>query len=161
MKHLKGDAITYLIECDGPAVLAHQTNCLGIMGGGIAYQIKNMFPEVFRYYSSTCKRESGNARNLMGNAQLCMLDRYPGKFVCNLFGQLAIGTNERQTNYVQLAHSLIMMDKHLVVEGLQDANIIFPYKMASDRGGGDWKFVQQLIGEVFPNAIIVELIDKS
>ena len=31
-------------------IIAHQVNCLGIMGGGIALQIKNKWPKVFEEY---------------------------------------------------------------------------------------------------------------
>ena len=31
-------------------ILAHQVNCMGIMGSGIAKQIKDKYPEVFEQY---------------------------------------------------------------------------------------------------------------
>lgn len=163
MKLIKGDALRYLLECDGPAVCAHQVNCLGIMGAGFARQVKTLFPEVFKYYAATCKRESVEYKNLMGNAQLCLLDRYNDRYICNLFGQLGIGkgTNERKTNYAHLASSLLLMQELLEGERLLDANIIFPYGMSSDRGGANWEFVSELITDVFPNAIFVQLTDRA
>ena len=39
--------------------IVHAVNCKGVVGGGIAKQVKNTFPETFEAYSSVCK-EFGN-----------------------------------------------------------------------------------------------------
>ena len=36
-------------------ISVHQTNCQGVMGHGIALQIKNKYPEVFNAYYHYCK----------------------------------------------------------------------------------------------------------
>ena len=36
-------------------IICHQTNCLGIMGGGIALQVKKLYPNVYNEYSNLCK----------------------------------------------------------------------------------------------------------
>ncbi len=37
--------------------LVNTVNCIGVMGRGIALQFKNAFPENFKAYAATCKRE--------------------------------------------------------------------------------------------------------
>ena len=50
IKEVNGNLLTY----PGISVIAHQTNCLGVMGGGIAKQIKARNPDFFkRYYQHT------------------------------------------------------------------------------------------------------------
>jgi O-acetyl-ADP-ribose deacetylase (regulator of RNase III) len=38
-------------------VIAHQVNCLGVMGAGVALQIKNKWPEVYEGYKNFCHDE--------------------------------------------------------------------------------------------------------
>lgn len=37
-----------LLKQDKVDIICHQTNCKGVMGAGIAFQIKRTYPEVFK-----------------------------------------------------------------------------------------------------------------
>lgn len=37
-----------LLKQDKVDIICHQTNCKGVMGAGIAFQIKRAYPEVFK-----------------------------------------------------------------------------------------------------------------
>ena len=50
IEYIEGDLLKTNVE-----VIIHQTNCKGVMGAGIALQIKNNYPEVFKYYVYFCK----------------------------------------------------------------------------------------------------------
>ncbi len=52
IKYIKGD----LLEASVEAVV-NTVNCVGIMGRGIALQIKNRFPANFKAYAAACKRD--------------------------------------------------------------------------------------------------------
>ena len=39
-------------------IIVHQTNCQGVMGSGIAKQVKERYPEVFNAYYHYCKTTS-------------------------------------------------------------------------------------------------------
>ena len=45
-----------LLQANIP-LIAHQTNCLGVMGAGIAKAIKNKWPDVYTQYKDLCKGE--------------------------------------------------------------------------------------------------------
>jgi len=43
---------------DAPELMkVHQVNCKGVMGGGIAKQIKERYPLVYKTYLNLCKKE--------------------------------------------------------------------------------------------------------
>ena len=50
------------IKCDifesGADVILHQVNCQGVMGSGIAKQVREKYPEVYQHYVSECKKYS-------------------------------------------------------------------------------------------------------
>lgn len=43
-----------LLKQDKVDIICHQTNCKGVMGAGIAFQIKRTYPEVFKKYKEFC-----------------------------------------------------------------------------------------------------------
>ena len=50
IKIVNGD----LLQSNLP-LIAHQTNCLGVMGAGIARSIKNKWTDVYTQYANFCK----------------------------------------------------------------------------------------------------------
>ena len=67
-------------------VIVHQTNCLGIMGSGVAYQIKKKYPQVFQEYYKFCKEyyDNNNLSELLGNVLFVKSDN-----------KISINKNER------------------------------------------------------------------
>ena len=51
IKHVKADIFT--TDCD---IIVHQVNCYGVMGAGIAKQVKERYPDVYDIYKSLCNR---------------------------------------------------------------------------------------------------------
>lgn len=45
LKHIKGDIFE-----SGAQVILHQVNCQGVMGSGVAKQVREKYPIVFEYY---------------------------------------------------------------------------------------------------------------
>jgi O-acetyl-ADP-ribose deacetylase (regulator of RNase III) len=52
----------------GSPIIAHQVNCMGIMGGGVALQVKKKYPEVFNKYLNLVESTSDKLA-LLGTAQ--------------------------------------------------------------------------------------------
>jgi O-acetyl-ADP-ribose deacetylase (regulator of RNase III) len=52
IEFIRGD----ILRADAEA-LVNTVNCVGVMGRGIALQVKNAFPENFRAYEAACRRE--------------------------------------------------------------------------------------------------------
>lgn len=134
------------------AVIAHQVNCQGVMGSGVAKQVRERFPEVYEDYKSLC--ETVPARELLGLAQgVATKDRLSGnhKTIINLFAQEEFGYDGKcYTDYIALSGSLCTLR-----EMFPDSDVAFPYLMGCHRGGGDWEKVSKMIDDIFgDNAVI-------
>jgi len=133
-------------------VICHQVNCKGKMGSGLALAIKNMYPSVYQAYMG--RFEGGFL--WVGNTFFDQVG--PKLWVCSMCGQHEYGRGPRQTNYRGLRNCLRMLRKwqaihrHMFGEALQ---AYFPFKMSSDRAGGDWYLVSHMIKDVIKDAIIL------
>lgn len=122
--------------------IAHQVNCLGIMGSGIAKELKIRYPEVYDQYLQYIKN---NYNNLLGTNNYART--YDGIIIVNMFGQYNIGYNKQQTNYSALEKCFINLKDSAILNKVN--NISIPYKIGSCRGGGNWKEVLSIIVKVF------------
>ena len=75
-------------------IIVHQVNCQGVMGSGLAKQVKEKYPEVFNGYYHYCKQNMGT--DILGTSLIC--EANDGKYIANLFGQLYYGEG-LQTDY--------------------------------------------------------------
>jgi len=145
-------------------LIAHQTNCLGVMGGGIAKAIRNKWPIVYDQYLHYCN-EKNKSRALLGNCQICVTGDESIPHVANLFGEysfteaVAPNANGRHTDYhalklalLELKHRALRMDIH---------SIGIPYKLGCGLAGGDWDgVVYPMIQEIFKDDLINLFIYK-
>jgi O-acetyl-ADP-ribose deacetylase (regulator of RNase III) len=53
-------------------LIVHQTNCIGVMGGGIALQIKRLYREVYLEYLTYCNSIKDKTK-LLGTIQVVQL----------------------------------------------------------------------------------------
>ena len=149
IKHIKGD----IFKSDADAIL-HQVNCQGVMGSGVAKQVREKFPTVFKYYKARCdedkrfKELSGSMKsNLLGLAQVCYKEDYlvddvkDTQVIINLFAQDKYGYDGRcYTDYDALRKCLETVNKQFAGK-----RVAIPYLMACHRGGGDWDIVSKMI----------------
>lgn len=142
MKIIKGNILHVK---DG--YIFHQVNCLGAMGAGLALQIKQNFPNVFKHYQNLVKQESGN---LLGKTQVITVG--DSLKIVNVFGQLKIGRNERQTDYDALERAFSSMSEEI----RNSDKVYFPYGFGCGLAGGDWDIVSDLIIKYFPNVVFVK-----
>lgn len=133
-------------------VIAHQVNCQGVMGSGVAKQIKEKWPDVFKQYDYHVRMLD---RNVLGDCQLVQIKE--NKFVANLFGQRYYGReNLRYTSYDGIYDALVKLQVYMNTRSCK--SIAIPYKMSSDRGGADWSVILAMIESVFKNTdIIIEI----
>lgn len=143
-----GDLLTS--DCE---IIAHQTNCLGVMGAGIAFQIRKKWPEVNKAYVALCKSVP-SPEELLGAMQPCpTLDTESKiKYVANLFGQNGVSTSERATSYDGIYDALCNLKAFALQSGIK--SIGFPYKMSCGLGGGDWTIIETMINRVFEDSDI-------
>lgn len=125
-------------------IIVHQTNCQGVMGHGIALQVKKRYPNVFERYKICCE-QTENKEELLGT--VLYLETFDKKERCiaNIFGQLNYGEG-LQTNYGKLAKGL-----DDVAEYAKDWNcsVAIPYKIGCGLAHGDWNIVKALIESIF------------
>lgn len=131
-------------------VIAHQVNCQGKMGSGVAKAIKDNYPSVYNNYLKICKER--DIKDLLGYCQEVTTN---GKIIFNLFGQEYFGYDGKQyTSYAYLTLALTQLFQSLYI--LNNINssenkieeFAIPYKMGCDRGGADWKIVESILEDL-------------
>lgn len=136
IKHIKCD-----IFKSGADIICHQVNCQGVMGSGIAKQVREKYPWVYGEYKEFCSHYA--ASDLLGLNLITYIDET--HMIANLFGQEKFGYDGKcYTNYDKLRNAL----EHLKAE-YPDKIIAFPYLLGCHRGGGDWNIVYGMIEEIF------------
>lgn len=142
IKIVKGD----LLEATEDVII-HQTNCQGVMGGGVAYQIKVKYPEIDKEYKELCNEIESS--RLLGTIQILDLQE-DGKSICNLFGQNSFGIG-LQTNYEALESGLEEIKRIVKNKNNKFFNktLAMPYNIGCGLGGGDWNVVFEIIEKVF------------
>ena len=124
--------------------IGHCCNMQNTFGSGIAKSIKERYPKA--YEADTIWYKSGDKHIPLSMAALPYnIEREVSPRIFNLYGQEFYGTEKRQLNYGRLAKSLIAMQGWL--NG--NSTVGFPYKMGSDRAGGDWEIVLEMIEFIF------------
>lgn len=143
MQIMKGDLLSIEV-----GIVAHQVNCKGVMGAGLAKSLRAKYPICFESYSRYCRE--GKFR--LGMVQFCKVNSQ--LYICNLAGQDNYSTQSRQTDYDALGVCFTKL--HLKSLEL---NLIpyLPHKLGCGLAGGDWNVVSTLIETHCPNAVIVQL----
>lgn len=117
--------------------IAHQANCRGVMGAGLAKQLRAAYPEMYNLYKKHCT--TYKPADLLGKAFI--YDK-----VITVFGQLNFGREPIvYTDYNALHRAFTAIHKRLPL----DKSIAFPYGFGCILAHGDWTTVKQLIQECF------------
>lgn len=124
-------------------IIAHQVNCKGVMGSGVARSIRNYFPEAYEEYRKFCEESLYDASDLLGCNQYVAIPKKK-KVIVNLFAQNEYGKNGRYTDYEALKLCFLSLAKNVKVP------LAMPYKIGCGRGGGNWdNIVYPMIQEIF------------
>ena len=129
-------------------IIVHQTNCLGVMGAGLALQLRKKYPIIFDKYKILCDLYKKFPNSLMGYTQIVNVDN--SKYVMNCFGQLSYGTG-LQTDYESLKLSLNQVKEYAEYNNL---SVAIPYKIGCGLAGGDWNIVYKIIEDIFAKSPI-------
>lgn len=123
-------------------IIAHQVNCKGVMGSGVAKAIKEAYPEAFTEYKKFCN-SSSNSKDLLGCVQYVVIPRVK-KIIVNLFAQDGYGRDKRYTNYESIEDCFRALFRKSRMP------IAMPYGIGCGRGGGDWdNIVYPMIKNIF------------
>lgn len=148
IKYLDGNAIDIFESCEMPRLLLHVVNCQGVMGSGIAKEIKERIPDAFSVYSAT--HDSGELK-------LGSISTSSG--VVNMAAQINYGRGHRQLNYGALASCLHQVSERIswTKEYMDATKVFVPYLIGCDRAGGDWEVVSEMLDFYFEDVIICRL----
>ncbi|MCM3034496.1 macro domain-containing protein [Bacillus pumilus] len=126
-------------------IICHQVNCKGVMGAGLAKQIKSKYPNVYKEYKQLCTEQGDD---LLSSVQL--ISTNDGKTIANLFAQVGYGRKRMQTDYDAL-RSCLQSLKNTVTHSNEKKNqmsIAIPYGISCGLAGGDWTIVEGMIEEI-------------
>ena len=130
--------------------IAHQVNCQGVMGAGVAKAIKEKYSKVYKQYKEKCMIFS--PESLLGYCQKIGVSTEQPKVIFNLFGQLNYGyRGKRYTSYAALAIALNDAFQYIVQQNERHdipKEIAVPFKMGCDRGGADWEIVETILEDL-------------
>lgn len=142
IKYIEGDAFKVKTN-----YLAHQVNTLGVMGSGIALDVKKNYPNVFIEYARRCK-ELGDG--LLGTYQAVKADA-SSLVILNCFTQKGISRTQRVTDY----DAIKKVFKNIEKATKEGKVITIPYKYGCGLANGEWHIVHQIMKDIFSDSKVV------
>lgn len=135
-----------LFDCNAD-IICHQCNCQGVMGTGVALEVKRRYPNVFADY----KKDYENGKLKLGYVCFSLTNNIKNQIIANLCGQDKYGYDGSvYTNYDKLQECLNKVVKYANMNNYDRKPVIaFPYLMSCHRGGGDWNKVYKMIEDTF------------
>lgn len=124
----------------GANIICQQVNCKGVMGAGLAKEIRDKYPVVYTKYKERCA-----LGNCLGSLILVNVEK--DVCICCLFGQDGYGRDRQYTDYTALRSSLSAVANNTV--GIR---IAVPYGLGCGLAGGNWSVVRSMLEEVFNNS---------
>lgn len=137
--------------------IAHQVNCMGVMGAGLAKQIRSAYPDVYNEYMELCKRERHS--DLLHKIQVFYPIFEGEHYIFNMFAQEFYGRNKRYTDYDALYTCLVKVKEFMSNHNLKTLGL--PYGLGCGLAGGDWKIVYEIIRDVFGDSDITVYVCKK
>ena len=132
-------------DCD---YICHQVNCQGVMGSGIAKQIRERWPIVYKVYKNRYDYHTligVTSEDMLGNVDMIPIDDDGTRFVFNMYSQADYGYDaKRYTSYNAFAICLGMIGAMMP----NGCKVGFPKNIGCGLGGGNWKVISALIEEI-------------
>ena len=127
-------------------IIAHQVNCQGVMGSGVAKQIKDRYPDCFTAYKNSVEKSHA----LLGD--ICWWTN--GKVsIANMFAQYKYGYDKKKYTCVKSFKDCVDLLKSAAVKSSR--NVAMPYNIGCCRGGADWNTeIYPILEEAFKDAPI-------
>lgn len=129
----------------GADVICHQVNCMGVMGAGLARQIRERWPHVYSTYQAKC-RSVRQGHGGLGDIQVVGCGSCS---IANLFSQYGFGSGRCHTDYKALEKCLQSIRE--VAESM-GYRVALPYGIGCGLAGGDWDVVSGIIRRIFDNS---------
>lgn len=127
-------------------IIVHSCNNRGVMGSGIAKEIKERFPSVYAAYMN----EFGATRSVISLGSISAVEVTPFKFIVNGIGQDGYGRDgARYVSYDAITKIFERVNntaKLIEATNNRVLPICFPM-IGSGFGGGSWKIISSIIDE--------------
>lgn len=123
-------------------IIVHGCNAQGVMGGGFAYQVKKMYPEVFKTYNAWCLRYMDVTEHMLGMVQNVEVNRSTF-YIANAITQDQYGTNCRHVNYEAVAQCFAAVAN---TARLTELHVHYPL-IGAGLAGGNWNIISVIIDE--------------
>ena len=127
-------------------IIAHQVNCFGVMGAGVALAIKETYPAAFDDYDKYCQL----GKSLLGGIQV--IQATDQLKVINVFGQISLGTRTRQTSYDATDEAWEVIGKLF-----GDQTIHIPYMMGCGLGGGNREIYKAILNRHHNDVVAMKI----
>ena len=171
VKHIKGNLLDFPSYCKndpnsytGINNIAHSCNTRNIMGGGIALQIKNRYPQAYEADTEAYNKEydkNGQYIHWLGKYSKAEIE---SKFlpnnkgrIYNLYTQASVGAGKRQVDYEIFWKALKNMQEDLLFiqhETGEPQVLGLPYGISCGLAGGCWKIILAIIEDIFEDSLI-------
>jgi O-acetyl-ADP-ribose deacetylase (regulator of RNase III) len=161
LETIEGDLLDFP---NGINYIAHSCNCQNIMGGGIALQIKERYPEAYEADTKAYKAEEVS----LGDFSFTRVKNRPDRYIYNLYTQFNIGRQTRQVDYEAFHRAITTLRAEIIKHETADiffdndvSTVGFPYKMSCSLAGGNWDIIYAMINDVFGHSTIKAYIVKN
>lgn len=114
------------------------------MGAGLALQVKNKWPIVYKKYKEDCKQFMTHPEMMLGHVLDVMVE--PTLVVANCYGQVFPSSVGKQTDYDSWN---TMFAKLQDLGNYFSLDLHFPYMMGCGLAGGDWNVMSEKIERLF------------
>lgn len=147
--------------------IAHQVNCKGVMGRGLAKQISDTYPQVldlYKQYINKYYEEHGHSP--LGTA-FCTFVGYScddsEQCIINIFGQEGFGTDRQYTDYEAVKKAFENFDIDYRYNTGFDGQIVIaiPYGFGCGLGGGRWDKMEETLKYIEDNYNIEFVVYKQ
>ena len=144
-------------------IICHQVNCQGVMGSGVAKQVREKYPVAYKRYVEAC--DKNDRRSLLGKVQAVKVASEPDRYIANMFTQFTYGYDgNKYTSVDNLTYAFRIVAFAAKSSGID--TIAAPWKIGCVRGGANWDEVYEILEMIFCKEnpdIILELwrLDKG
>ena len=139
---------TYLNEEDSNRELngIHGCNAQGIMGAGLALQVRSKSEEVYQVYKQACDTKTNDKQSLLGTITFKRLSPDPITII-NAIIQLETGVHKRQVNYEAVAQVFDRIATTILNHPNTQFTLAIPKYFGSALAGGNWNIIRTIIEE--------------